>query len=268
VNRARPADLVPTGGNPLSSRSGRDARIASRGRTMVEEQQTRADSQADASIPFRHVAVDGPIGRARHLSSSAWRGAWSRRVYEDVQNRSWRTSTATSEVRPFAPRCSSDVRYEQLKNLAQGNLFQPLVLTDYTFAKDKIFAYLNLDDAELRVYDRLYALLASRSRSPTWSCSCRATRGAPQADRVRGQSYERRDQPRYLRDVIEAYNYYYYTTAKHRSWSSTPTTSTSSTGRRTSTTCCGKSGRPRAGPRHYVPLRSRKGRSHPLVFRP
>ena len=43
-------------------------------------------------------------------------------------------------------------RYQQQQELAQRNLFQQVTICDYIFARDKIFAYLNLDDSELMLY--------------------------------------------------------------------------------------------------------------------
>ena len=40
-----------------------------------------------------------------------------------------------------------------------------LILTDYTFPKDKIFAYLTLEDSELMIYNRLYEMLRPRGYS-------------------------------------------------------------------------------------------------------
>jgi len=42
------------------------------------------------------------------------------------------------------------------------------LVADYLFEKDKIFAYINLSDDELRLYDGYYELLRSRFRRPTW----------------------------------------------------------------------------------------------------
>ena len=50
--------------------------------------------------------------------------------------------------------------------LQQGNLFAQTTICDYLFDKDKIFAYLNLDDNELFIYQRLYDLLAKDVPSP------------------------------------------------------------------------------------------------------
>ena len=70
-------------------------------------------------------------------------------------------------------------RYQQQQEIAQIDLFRNLVVADYTFAKDKIFAYLNLDDDELRLYDQIYELLAAElvkahatpgQVRPAWTC--------------------------------------------------------------------------------------------------
>ena len=51
-------------------------------------------------------------------------------------------------------------RHRQLTALRQADLFSQTTICDYVFDKDKIFAYLNLDDNELFIYQRLFDLLA------------------------------------------------------------------------------------------------------------
>ena len=51
-------------------------------------------------------------------------------------------------------------------SLRQGDLFAQATVSDYLFDKDKIFAYLNLDDNELFIYQRLYDLLSKDVPSP------------------------------------------------------------------------------------------------------
>ena len=51
-------------------------------------------------------------------------------------------------------------RHRQLSALRQADLFQQTTVCDYVFDKDKIFAFLNLDDNELFIYQRLFDLLA------------------------------------------------------------------------------------------------------------
>src|SRR5262245_65733457 len=51
-------------------------------------------------------------------------------------------------------------RHRQQTMLRQSDLFSQLTVCDYLFERDKIYAYLNLDDNELFIYQRLYELLA------------------------------------------------------------------------------------------------------------
>ena len=57
-------------------------------------------------------------------------------------------------------------RHRQLTSLRQADLFQHTIVCDYVFDRDKIFAYLNLDDNELFIYQRLYDLLVADIPAP------------------------------------------------------------------------------------------------------
>ena len=58
-------------------------------------------------------------------------------------------------------------RHRQQSALDQADLFSQQTVSDYLFDKDKIYAYLNLDDNELFIYQRLYDLaVARRGRRP------------------------------------------------------------------------------------------------------
>ena len=58
-------------------------------------------------------------------------------------------------------------RYRQLMELSQRTLFLRRSRSAITFSlKDKIFAYLNLDDSELLIYDKLYAMLEPQTPKP------------------------------------------------------------------------------------------------------
>ena len=58
-------------------------------------------------------------------------------------------------------------RYAQQGELAQGDLFsRGGVVSDYLFAKDRLFASLNLSDDEMALYDRIYQMLKPRTVTP------------------------------------------------------------------------------------------------------
>src|SRR6185436_19467397 len=57
-------------------------------------------------------------------------------------------------------------RHRQQTLLRQSDLFSQTTVCDYLFERDKIYAYLNLDDNELFVYQKLYDLLAQDVAAP------------------------------------------------------------------------------------------------------
>jgi deoxyadenosine/deoxycytidine kinase len=102
-------------------------------------------------LPFRFLAVDGPIGVGKtSLVDRLVRRFEAVKVLEDVEN-------------PFLPEFYQDrpgaafqtqmyfllSRYKQQLEIVQQGLFERLVVADYTFQKDRIFAYLTLGDVVL-----------------------------------------------------------------------------------------------------------------------
>lgn len=57
-------------------------------------------------------------------------------------------------------------RYRQQIELAQLDLFNQLIFSDYLFAKDRIFAHLNLSGSELSMYERLYEIMSKNIPKP------------------------------------------------------------------------------------------------------
>ena len=57
-------------------------------------------------------------------------------------------------------------RYKQQENLSQQDLFTEYTVADYIFWKDKIFAYMNLDSDELKLYESIFPLLERNIRKP------------------------------------------------------------------------------------------------------
>jgi len=57
-------------------------------------------------------------------------------------------------------------RYRQQIELAQLDLFNQLIFSDYLFAKDRIFAHLNLSGSELSMYEKLYGIMSKNIPKP------------------------------------------------------------------------------------------------------
>ena len=105
-------------------------------------------------------------------------------------------------------------RHRQLMALQQANLFAQTTICDYLFDKDKIFAYLNLDDNELFIYQRLYDLLTKDVPAPDLVVYLQA----PTDILVRRLRERARDPERetpdpdadYIREVNEAYQHFFF----------------------------------------------------------
>ena len=57
-------------------------------------------------------------------------------------------------------------RHRQLPALRQSDLFSQMTICDYLFERDRIYAFMNLDDNELFIYQRLYDLVARDMPAP------------------------------------------------------------------------------------------------------
>jgi deoxyadenosine/deoxycytidine kinase len=102
-------------------------------------------------------------------------------------------------------------RHRQLQELAHRDLFHQITLCDYIFPKDKIFAYLNLDDSELLIYDKLYAMLEEQVVKPDMVIYLQAeTRTLVERIRGRDRDYEKEISEAYINEVNKAYNYFFF----------------------------------------------------------
>ncbi|NIO16375.1 MAG: deoxynucleoside kinase [Deltaproteobacteria bacterium] len=102
-------------------------------------------------------------------------------------------------------------RYRQMRELMQGSLFEQFVVSDYILQKDKIFAYINLEDDELQLYEALYRLLGGNIPKPDLVIYLQAKPEIlMQRIRKRNQEYERNISLDYLRTLSEAYNEFFF----------------------------------------------------------
>ena len=102
-------------------------------------------------------------------------------------------------------------RYKQLVELSQEDLFHNYIISDYIFEKDKIFAYLNLQDDELKLYETIVQSIERKIRVPDLVIYLQST-----VERLMGNIKHRdRDAEKniaedYIRDLNEGYNYFFF----------------------------------------------------------
>jgi deoxyguanosine kinase len=102
-------------------------------------------------------------------------------------------------------------RFQRLQALGQLDLFDACVVGDCLFARDRVYAGLNLDEAEFTLYDQIFRVLAERVVRPDLVIYLQ-TPGRVLVDRIRRlkRSYARQMSGRYLERVIEAYNDFFF----------------------------------------------------------
>jgi deoxyadenosine/deoxycytidine kinase len=102
-------------------------------------------------------------------------------------------------------------RYKQQLDIPQRELFAESVVADYLFAKDQIFATINLSEEELALYRSILPLLESRLTRPDLVIYLQATTEVL-LERIhrRGRPFEREIPREYLETLAEAYNHYFF----------------------------------------------------------
>ncbi|PYR44894.1 MAG: deoxynucleoside kinase [Acidobacteria bacterium] len=171
---------------------------------------------SSAGLQFRYIAVEGPIAAGKTA------------LAERLAARLEAATVLEAGENPFLADFYADRpgaalqaqlfyllnRHRQQTSLRQADLFHQITISDFLFDKDKIFAYLNLDDNELFIYQRLYDLLARDVAPPDLVIYLQAPTEIL-LRRLRG----RRQDPEavvyepdgdYLRELNKAYHHFFF----------------------------------------------------------
>lgn len=166
-------------------------------------------------VRARYIAVEGPIGAGKSTLSRILAEAFGARlISEDPDGNPF---LAAFYKDPKRHALSAQLffllqRYSQQQDLLQGDLFaQGGVVSDYLFAKDRLFASLTLSPDEMALYDRIYETLHPRVLKPDLVVYLQA-RTDVLMERIhkRGRSVEKPIRSDYIQDVAEAYARYFF----------------------------------------------------------
>lgn len=102
-------------------------------------------------------------------------------------------------------------RYRQQREISQIDLFHSRVITDYLFAKDRIFAEVNLNEDEFFLYDKIYTILEKDIPRAELVIYLQSTpeifyKRIKQRDR----NYEREIEYEYIEKLCNAYNTFFF----------------------------------------------------------
>jgi deoxyadenosine/deoxycytidine kinase len=166
-------------------------------------------------MSFQHIAIEGPIGVGKSLLADRLAARLDATVVLEEHDNPFLADFYAG--RPGAGLQAQLFyllnRHRQQVSLRQTDLFAQTTIADYLFDKDKIFAYLNLDDNELFIYQRLYDLLARDIPSPDLVIYLQAPTDHL-TRRLKDRAAEAPDTPQpdasYVRELNEAYQHFFF----------------------------------------------------------
>jgi deoxyadenosine/deoxycytidine kinase len=168
-------------------------------------------------VAFHYLAIEGPIGVGKtRLAERLAARLEATTILEDTENPFLADFYAD---RPGAALQAQLFyllnRHRQLTSKRQADLFLQTIVCDYVFDRDKIFAYLNLDDNELFIYQRLFDLLAKDVPPPDLVVYLQAP-----TELLMERLQEREKDPEaealpvpdegYVRELNEAYQHFFF----------------------------------------------------------
>ena len=161
----------------------------------------------------RYIAVEGPIrvGKSTLAGILADR-LNAQRVTDPEQNSFLRSFYEGNPGAAFQAQFTFLVRrFEQLQALDLGAQSQKVIISDFIFEKDKIFACLNLNDQELDTYNRYYNYFRQQLPTPDLVIYLQATPEVLKKRlRKKNSAAEKAISEEYLEEVIKAYEHFFF----------------------------------------------------------
>ena len=167
-------------------------------------------------MDFRYLAIEGPIGLGKTTLAERLAARLDASVVLDEKHNPFlgdfyggRNGSAFQAQLFFTL-----ARHRQLLLLRQGDLFSQTTICDFLFERDRIYAFMNLDDNELFIYQRLFELvsrdlvvpdLVVYLQSPTETLKKRLRERAKRAD-----SDDALPTEDYIAELNEAYNHFFF----------------------------------------------------------
>jgi deoxyadenosine/deoxycytidine kinase len=171
-------------------------------------------SQKSAVSHARYIVTEGPIGVGKtSFTSLLAEELGSRLILERAEDNPFLTDFYKDPPRyRFQTQTFFLLnRFAQQEEMLQPDLFTRITISDYLFAKDRIFAYLNLDDHELALYEQIYKILEPKVAKPDLVIFLQAdTDTLLRRIKQRGRSFEKDVDRDYIAAVNEAYNQYFF----------------------------------------------------------
>ena len=102
-------------------------------------------------------------------------------------------------------------RYQQQQDIRQVDMFHNLLISDYMFIKDRLFASLNLDDKEMNLYDSIANMMERNVINPDLIIYLQADTATLMKNiDKRGRNFESNISNEYINELNEIYTEYFF----------------------------------------------------------
>jgi deoxyadenosine/deoxycytidine kinase len=168
-------------------------------------------------LEFRYLAIEGPVGLGKTaLAERLGARLDATMVLDDTDNPFLGDFYGDRPGAAFQSQLFFTLaRHRQQLALRQGDLFSQTTICDYLFDRDRVYAFLNLDDNELFIYQRLYELLVRDLAAPDIVVYLQTPTDVLRRrvrDRARRTPDAETPSPsdEYLAELNEAYNHFFF----------------------------------------------------------
>jgi len=165
-------------------------------------------------VRLQYIAIDGVIGVGKTSLAQQMAERFNARLLLEPHEENPFLDDFYRDPRHFA--FSTQLffllsRYRQQQEIPQRDLFHDLLVSDYVFAKDRIFASLTLEDRELVLYDKIAQLLEREIPKPDLVIYLQSSTERLMLNiRRRNRPYERNMSEDYIRALNDAYNRFFF----------------------------------------------------------
>lgn len=170
--------------------------------------------KTDLPIQAKYIVTEGPIGVGKtSLTTLLADELAARLILERAEDNPFLTDFYKD---PARYRFQTQMffllnRFSQQQEMFQPDLFTRVTISDYLFDKDRIFAYLTLDEHELPLYEQIYKILEPKIVKPDLVIFLQAdTDTLLRRIKRRGRSFEKEINDDYIAAVNEAYNQFFF----------------------------------------------------------
>ena len=161
-----------------------------------------------------YIAIEGPIGVGKtSLSKLIGEKLGARLVLEEFEENPFLSDFYKDPERyAFQTQLFFLLqRYRQQHELRQVDMFQNLVIADYMFIKDRLFASLNLNEKEIELYDTVANLLEKNIIKPDLVIYLQGSTSSIMKKIVdRGRSIEKNITSDYIDALSQVYTEYFF----------------------------------------------------------